>query len=131
MAMAISTYQLNNGDSWINNYCTAVCSSATTIISGVRWTEGDAIVPDDDGSHEDDEDDDIEPELVWGEAAPNLTDGYCDDVNCTECRESWYEDTPEAKSYRCKDETIFAYRDKCLEETLKEEGMNLCMTGED
>ena len=99
MAMAISTHQLNNGDSWINNYCTSVCSSATNIISGVRWSEGDAIVP--------------EPELVWGEVAPSLTSGSCLDVSCTECRESWYDDTPEAKSYRCKDETIYAYRDKC------------------
>jgi hypothetical protein len=104
-------------------------------MSGVRWSEGDAIVPDDDEDDEDgsngDEDDDNEPELVWGEAAPDLTSGYCLDVNCTECRESWYENTPEAKSYRCKDETVFMYRNKCGKKKLKKEGMNLCMTGDD
>jgi hypothetical protein len=68
---------------------------------------------------------------VWGEAAPDLTSGYCLDVNCTECRDSWYDNTPDAKSYRCKDETVFLYRNKCGKNKLKKEGKNLCMTGED
>ena len=68
---------------------------------------------------------------MWGDAAPSLTSGLCDTTSCTECRESWYDSDPDAKEYRCKDETVFKYVNKCNNKKLKKEGKNLCMTGDD
>lgn len=84
----------------------------------MTWSAGDAIddeSDDDDGGDDDgdDGDDDAEPLLIWGDAAPDLLSGYCDNVACSECRESWYDDDPDDKRYRCKDDTVFAYRNKC------------------
>jgi len=93
----------------------------------MTWNAGDAIDDDDEG----DDDDDIVPTLVWGDAAPDLISGDCATVACAECRESWYDDNPDDKTYRCKDETVFAYRNKCGKKKLAKEGMDLCMTGED
>jgi len=68
---------------------------------------------------------------MWGEAAPSLTSGYCDTTSCSECRLSWYDSDPNAKEYRCKDDTVYKYTNKCGKKLLKKEGMNLCMTGDD
>jgi hypothetical protein len=140
MAMAISTYHLNTTDNPIANGCTETCNSASTIISNIRWSENDSIIEDEDEEEEDDEEDeedeeddedDVDPVLMWGDAAPSLMSGYCDTTNCTECRESWYDDTPNDKAYRCKDETIFKYRNKCGKKRLRMEGKNKCMTGDE
>merc|ERR1719510_540843 len=69
--------------------------------------------------------------IMWGEAAPSLTSGYCDTTSCSECRLSWYDSDPNAKEYRCKDDTVYKYANKCGKKLLKKEGMNLCMTGDD
>jgi len=44
---------------------------------------------------------------------------------------SWYESDPNAKEYRCKDDKVYKYTNKCGKKMLKKEGMNLCMTGDD
>jgi len=67
---------------------------------------------------------------VWGEAAPSLTSGKCADVNCSECRESWYFDDFTNTEYRCKDETVYMFLNKCNSTFLNREGYNLCMTEE-
>jgi len=93
------------------------------MVSGVHWSKGDAIIPDDDdiepdGETESDDDDDdgddgddgkvfTPPQLVWGDLAPSLTSGYCADAHCSECRQSWYDDLPDDKEYRCKCDGIY------------------------
>jgi len=68
---------------------------------------------------------------VWGEAAPSLTVGQCADVHhCSECRQSWYDnDLVNSADYRCKDDTVYMYRNQCKFNRLNKEGLNLCMTG--
>ena len=67
---------------------------------------------------------------MWGKAAPSLTSGYCADTNCSECRESWYDDFPNDKEYRCKCDGIYKFKDKCTEEDKQIQDTNLCMTGD-
>ena len=72
-------------------------------------------------------------ELVWGDVAPTLTSGECTD-GCTECRNSWYSSdnevhNPTNEVFRCKDNTVMKYRNKCNSLRLITEGKtNLCMS---
>ena len=115
--MAISTYHLDTGiNNPVNSECTKKCKEASTNISNIRWTENDAI-------HKDEKD-----ELVWGDVAPQLTSGLCG-TDCFECRQSWYDSTPNDKEFRCKDQREMKFFDKCFD-WRKQQG-DLCMSGED
>jgi len=88
MAMAISTFSLDAANNPLTDQCTEVCSSGSTMISGLQWTEGpdNGDDSDDDGTSGDDSGDDDTEVLVWGDAAPSLTEGECASTNCSECR---------------------------------------------
>ena len=140
MAMAISTYSLDTSNNDLADQCTDVCNSGSTIIRGVEWIEGIDHDQNEDGEESDYSDDDGDADsekeednrvLVWGEAAPSLSAGQCADVHhCSECRQSWYDnDLVDSVDYRCKDDTVYMYRNKCKFNRLNKEGLNLCMTG--
>jgi len=79
-------------------------------------------------SDEDEDEGDDNRYLVWGELAPSLTSGLCADVdnNCSECRQSWYDNDLTNVEFRCKDETVYRYLNKCKNNRLNKEGLNLC-----
>lgn len=56
-----------------------VCSSGSTVFSGLMWTEG-PDKDDDDSDDDGDSDSGDDDGLVWGEVAPSLTSGLCDTV---------------------------------------------------
>jgi len=85
--MAISTYALNADNNPLTDTCTEACSSGSTVISGLQWTAS----PDQDDSGDDSGTDG----LVWGELAPSLYEGECENVNCAECRMSHYDYDPD------------------------------------
>ena len=84
----------------------------------------------DSDSDEDEDEGDDNRYLVWGELAPSLTSGLCADVdnNCSECRQSWYDNDLTNVEFRCKDETVYRYLNKCKNNRLNKEELNLCMT---
>ena len=81
MGMAISTFSLDTSNNPFTDQCTEVCSSGSTIISGLEWTEGTENDQEDDDSdeseseEEDEDEDDGSDVLVWGEAASSLIEG--------------------------------------------------------
>ena len=131
MGMAISTFSLDPANNPFTDQCTEICSSGSTTISGLQWTEGHESDEEDGSDESDSEEEDEDEELVWGKAAPSLTAGECSETSCFECRESWFDSDPMTKEYRCKDETVYKFTNKCGKKTLKKEGMDLCMTGKD
>jgi len=115
MVVNLSTYNLDPTNNPLTDGCTAVCDSGSTIFSGFEWTEGPEI---DDSSEENEgeeseedegsESNDDEPmKLAWGQAAPTLTSGECENVSCSECRWSWNAADETNGAYRCKDETVY------------------------
>merc|ERR1711993_128751 len=91
--------------------------------------EGEEEKEDEDEEEEEEEEEEKEQVLVWGDAAPSLTEGMCGTMNCTECRESWFDGDASSKEYRCKDETEYRYTNMCNNNKRKKN--DLCMTGDE
>lgn len=148
MAVQFSTYNLDPDNNPFTDGCAAVCDSGSTIFSGFEWTDGPEIEPESDENdsseenkgdegEESEEDEGSEPDddgpvkLAWGQAAPTLTSGECENVSCSECRWSWNAADETNGAYRCKDETVYQYRNKCGNTKLEGEGNDLCMLEEE
>ena len=54
---------------------------------------------------------DDDEELVYGGPADNINS--CENAECTECVEAWYESDPTNVQYMCMDRTRFKYTYKC------------------
>jgi len=138
MAVTLSTYSLDPDNNPFTDECAAVCETdiGSTIFSGFAWTDGPEIEPEsdenDDEGDEGAEDEGSEPDdepmkLAWGQTAPWLTSGECANVSCSECRWSYNAADETNGAYRCKDETVYVYKNKCTNKKLEVEGNDLCM----